>query len=214
MRNLRVNIGWRLIQLVTAQSSHARGATVVVGQDLSVAFRRYQPSDYDQVVALWSRINRELAPSGMEKLFEQYIATTISGELVRLSEVFSEAKKNAFWVVDRHGGIVGCFGIESHGEFRTELRRMYLDPEFRRAGIGKRMLECAEEQARSLGFRKMLVSTAEIQRAADRFYRSSGFRQVRVEVAQAMTAKQAGGGLTRFYFEKQLWVDNVCKCTE
>jgi hypothetical protein len=29
-----------------------------------------------------------------------------------------------------------------------------------------------------------------------------------------MTAKQAGGGLTRFYFEKQLWVVNVCKCTE
>jgi putative acetyltransferase len=176
----------------------------VVGQDLSVVFRRYQPSDYDQVAALWSRINRELAPAGMEELFEQYIATTISGELVRLSEVFSEAKKNAFWVVDHQGAIVGCFGIESHGETDTELRRMYLDRNFRGAGVAKHMLECAEELARSLGFRKMLVSTAEIQRAADRFYRRSGFRQVRVEVAQAMTAKQAGGGLTRFYFEKEL----------
>src|SRR5215831_20971518 len=54
---------------------------VVVGQDLSLAFRRYQPSDYDQVAALWSRINRELAPAGMEELFEQYIATMITGEL-------------------------------------------------------------------------------------------------------------------------------------
>ena len=81
---------------------------------------------------------------------------------------------------------------------------MYLDREFRGTGIAKRMLKCAEEQARSLGFRKMLVSTAQIQRAADRFYRRSGFRQVRVEVAGAMTTKQAGGGLTRFYFEKQL----------
>jgi N-acetylglutamate synthase-like GNAT family acetyltransferase len=176
----------------------------VVGQDHSVVFRRYQPSDYDQVAALWTRINRELAPGGMEKLFEQYIATMISGELMRLSEVFSEARKNAFWVVDRQGEIVGCFGIESHTESNTELRRMYLDREFRGAGIAKRMLECAEEQARSLGFRKMLVSTAEIQRAADRFYRRSGFCQVRVEVAQAMNAKQAGGGLTRFYFEKEL----------
>ena len=177
---------------------------MVVGQDLAVVFRRYQPSDYDQVAALWSRINRELAPAGMEELFEQYIATTISGELVHLSEVFSEAKRNAFWVVDHQGRIVGCFGIEAHNETNTELRRMYLDQEFRGAGLAKRMLECAEELARALGFRKMLVSTAEIQRAADRFYRRSGFRQVRVEVAQAMTAKQAGGGLTRFYFEKQL----------
>ena len=185
-----------------AQNSHVSGVAVV--RDRSLVFRRYQPSDYDQVAALWSRINRELAPAGMEELFEQYIVMTISDELVHLSEVFSEAKKNAFWVVDLQGEIVGCFGIESHGEISTELRRMYLDQEFRRAGIGKRMLECAEEQARSLGFRKMLVSTAEIQRAADRFYRRSGFREVRMEVAQTMSTKQAGGGLTRFYFEKEL----------
>jgi putative acetyltransferase len=180
------------------------GVAVVIGRDLSVVFRGYRPPDYDQVAALWSRINRELAPAGMEELFEQYIATTIRGELVHLSEVFSEAKRNAFWAVDRQAHIVGCFGIESHSETETELRRMYLDREFRGTGIAERMLKCAEEQARALGFRKMLVSTAQIQKAADRFYRRSGFRQVRVEVAQATTTKQAGGGLTRFYFEKEL----------
>jgi len=176
----------------------------VVGQDLSVIFRRYQPSDYEHVAALWSHINRELAPAGMEQLFEQYIATTISGELARLSEVFSEANKNAFWVVAHQGRIVGCFGIEAQDAATTELRRMYLDRAFRGAGIAERMLDCAEEKARALGFRKMRASTAEIQRAADRFYRRSGFRQLRAEVAQAMTPKQAGGGLTRFTFEKEL----------
>jgi len=184
--------------------THMSRVAVVVEQDLSVVIRHYQPSDYDQVAALWSRINRELAPAGMEEIFEQYIATTIRGELVHLSENFSEAKRNAFWVVDRQTDIVGCFGIESHSETDTELRRMYLDREFRGTDIAERMLKFAEEHARSLGFRKMLLSTAQIQRAADRFYRRSGFRQVGVEVAQAMTTKQAGGGLTRFYFEKEL----------
>jgi GNAT superfamily N-acetyltransferase len=195
---------WVTTDTIPLHKSHVRGAASVVGQDLSMVFRRYHPADYDQVSALWTRINRELAPAGMEELFEQYIATTISDELARLAEVFRDAKKNAFWVVDRQGAIVGCFGIESHSDTNTELRRMYLDREFRGAGIAKRMLECAEERARSLGFRKMLASTAEIQRAADRFYRRSGFRQVRVEVAQVMSAKQVGGGLTRFYFEKKL----------
>jgi N-acetylglutamate synthase-like GNAT family acetyltransferase len=176
----------------------------VVRTEPCAVFRPYLRSDYDQVAALWSRINRELAPAGMEELFEHYIATTISGELVHLLEVFSAAKNSGFWVVDRQDQIIGCFGIESHDKTSAELRRMYLDREYRGAGVAKRMLEYAEGQARSLGLRKMLASTAEIQRAANRFYRRSGFRQVRVEVAQAMTAKQAGGGLTRFFFEKDL----------
>ena len=46
----------------------------MVGNETSVVFRSYQISDFDQVAALWSRINRELAPAGMEELFEQYIA--------------------------------------------------------------------------------------------------------------------------------------------
>lgn len=167
-------------------------------------FRRYQVTDYSSVASLWTRINRELAPVGMEKLFEQYIAMTIDGELKQLIEVFSEKKRNAFWVVASPNEIVGSFGIESRGVSDTELRRMYLDKAYRGLGVAQRMLDCAEAEARSLGFTKMIVSTAQIQKAADRFYRKSGFQQIRTEVAETMTAKQAGGGLTRFHFEKVL----------
>jgi GNAT superfamily N-acetyltransferase len=169
-----------------------------------VTFRRYQVADYSSVASLWTRINRELAPVGMERLFEQYIAMTINGELKQLIEVFSEAKRSAFWVVESANEIVGSFGIESRGVNDTELRRMYLDEDYRGLGIAQRMLDCAQTEARALGFRKMIVSTAEIQKAADRFYRRSGFRQIRTEVAKKMTTKQAGGGLTRFHFEKVL----------
>jgi hypothetical protein len=67
------------------------------------AFRTYQLADYTQVAALWTRLNRELAPSGMEALFEAYIATPINGELKHLREVFSKAKRSAFWVVEARG---------------------------------------------------------------------------------------------------------------
>ena len=169
-----------------------------------VTFRRYHATDYSSVASLWTRINRELAPVGMEELFEQYIAMTIDSELKQLLTVFSSAKRNAFWVVESANEIVGSFGIERHGVNDTELRRMYLDKGYRGLGIAQRMLDCAEAEARSLGFTKMIVSTARIQKAADRFYRKSGFQQIRTEVAETMTAKQAGGGLTRFHFEKAL----------
>jgi putative acetyltransferase len=169
-----------------------------------VTFRRYRETDYGPVASLWTRINRELAPAGMEELFEQYIATSIDGELKRVAEIFSEAKRNAFWVVEGANQIVGSFGIESRSVSDTELRRMYLDEGFRGSGIAQRMLDFAQAEARALGFTKMILSTAQIQKAADRFYRRSGFIQIRMEVAEAMTTKQAGGGLPRFYFEKAL----------
>ena len=170
-----------------------------------VGFRPYLASDFEAVAALWTRVNRELAPAGMEALFEQYIATTIEAELSRLLDIFSLAKRNAFWVVepsDNRRRIVGTFGIECHNSDTTELRRMYIDAGWRGRGLAQRMLRTAEAMARELGFSRMIVSTADIQRAAFRFYTKSGFMHTRSEIAEVMTVKQAGGGLLRHYFEK------------
>lgn len=85
---------------------------------------------------------------------------------------------------------------------------MYLDKAYRGSGVAQRMLGLAMEEARSRGFIKMILSTAQIQKAADRFYRKSGFRLIRTEVAGEMTAKQAGGRLIRLHFEKALSADS------
>jgi N-acetylglutamate synthase-like GNAT family acetyltransferase len=173
----------------------------------SVDIRPYAATDFEAVADLWTRVNRELAPAGMETLFEQYIATTIEGELSRLLDIFSQARRNAFWVVELPDGsrrIVGTCGIESHNSDTSELRRMYIDAGWRGHGLAQRMLRTAEATARQLGFSRMIVSTADIQRAAFRFYTKSGFKRVRSEIAEAMTIKQAGGGLLRHYFEKAL----------
>jgi GNAT superfamily N-acetyltransferase len=173
----------------------------------SVDLRSYAASDFEAVADLWTRVNRELAPAGMETLFEQYIAITIEGELSHLLEIFSQARRNAFWVAELAGGsrrIVATVGIESHDADTTELRRMYVDATWRGGGLAQRLLGTAEATARELGFSRMILSTADIQRAAFRFYTKSGFIRLRSEIAEAMTVKQAGGGLLRHYFEKAL----------
>ena len=169
-----------------------------------VIFRAYQLADYHPVAALWTRINRELAPPDMRALFEQYIETAISRELRQLPEAFSEAKRNAFWVAETDKEIIGTFGIESHSNDSTELRRMYLDQRHRSRGIAQRMLQRAESRAREFGFSKMTLSTAEIQKAAIAFYSKNGYQLVRTEVADSMSTKTVGAGLTRFHFEKLL----------
>jgi GNAT superfamily N-acetyltransferase len=183
-----------------------RTETVEMAQEQRVAIRPYAASDFEAVADLWARVNRELAPAGMEALFEQYIAAAIEGELSRLPEIFSVSSRNAFWVVETAGAspIAGTFGIEAQGGDTTELRRMYIDACWRGRGLAQRMLRTAEEMARKFGFSRMIVSTADIQRAAYRFYTKSGFVLLRSESAEAMTTKQAGGGLLRHYFEKAL----------
>jgi hypothetical protein len=56
----------------------------------------------------------------------------------------------------------------------------------------------------SLSFSKSILSTAEVQRAAIAFYRKSGYRAVKTELADTMSTKAVGGGLTRFHSDKAL----------
>jgi GNAT superfamily N-acetyltransferase len=169
-----------------------------------ITIRAYEKSDYEAVVALFTRINRELAPPDMRERFEDYIATSINGELSYLRDIFSESKRNAFWVVEMDAQIIGMFGIERRSEDSTELRRMYLDRAYRGRGIAQRMLQCAEARARVLGFSKLILSTAEVQEAALAFYRKRGYQLVRTELADTMSTKTVGGGITRFHLEKTL----------
>jgi GNAT superfamily N-acetyltransferase len=176
----------------------------MVAPNESIVIRAYETADYEQVVALFIRINRELAPDHMREQFEQYIATAIDGELKQLPDIFSVAGRNAFWVVEVDGRIAGMFGIEACDAERTELRRMYLDKPYRGRGIAQRMLAWAEAQAREFDFATMVLSTAEVQNAAIAFYRKSGYRLVRTELACTMSTRTVGGGLARFHFEKKL----------
>jgi RimJ/RimL family protein N-acetyltransferase len=177
---------------------------IMVTSDKSATIRAYENADYAQVVDLFIRINRELAPPDMREQFELYIQTSIDGEMSRLLDIFSETRRSAFWVVETGDQIIGTFGIESRSDDSTELRRMYLDRRHRGRGIAERMLQCAETRARELGFAKLILSTAEVQKAAITFYRKSGYRPVKSERADTMSTKTVGGGLTRFHFEKVL----------
>ena len=66
---------------------------MIAGRDMAdehaFDFRPYTASDFEVVADPWTRVNRELAPAGMETLFEQYIATTIARESFRVCAISS-----------------------------------------------------------------------------------------------------------------------------
>ncbi len=165
--------------------------------------RRFLEADADAVRALFIRVNRLLAPDHMKDAFEGYIASSIADEMGRVTDYYAD-KGGSFWVAEIDGQLVGMFGLEPSAPEAMELRRMYVDPDYRRRGIARLMLEAAEDHCRSVGCRRLDLSTSEVQPDALAFYRASGYVQVREEVAEAASNKTIGGGIRRYHFEKML----------
>ncbi|HUP01462.1 MAG TPA: GNAT family N-acetyltransferase [Gemmatimonadota bacterium] len=86
-----------------------------------------------------------------------------------------------FWVLeDGRGRIVGTCGVwPNPGDpMRCELRKMYLVPEMRGRGMGRRLLDLALDHARNAGWTRIELETARAMTAAIALYRSAGFREL------------------------------------
>ena len=167
------------------------------------SIRHYAESDRAAVRALFMAVNRELAPPDLRDAFESYIKRSLEEEIDRLSDYYAQ-KQGAFFVAYDGERLAGMFGLEGLGTRAAELRRMYVDPAYRRHGLARMMLQRAEEICREAGTFVLTLSTSELQQAALAFYRNAGYRLVREETAAAQSNKTVGGDIRRYYFEKDL----------
>ena len=166
--------------------------------------RLYEPRDHQAVRRLFIDVNRELAPVHLRAEFEQYIAVGLREEMDRIPDYYRVDGQLSFWVAVDADRLLGTVALEHAGRAALDLRRLYVAAAFRGQGIGRRLLQHAERTAAALGYREMLLSTSELQAAAIALYRKDGYQLIREEVATERTSKQAGAGLTRYYFRKTL----------
>jgi GNAT superfamily N-acetyltransferase len=191
------NVSWPRAKLVHAP--HMMGS--LSGVDMEI--RGFSPDDAAAVRELFIRVNRLLAPADMREAFEIYIVRSLTEEIDRVSDYYSE-RKGDFWVAVDDQKIVGMFGLEPSSDGAMELRRMYVDPDLRRRGIARKMLDFAEQECRRRNRPRMDLSTSEFQREALALYQNAGYERVREEVAAVASNKALGGGIRRYHFTKAL----------
>jgi ribosomal protein S18 acetylase RimI-like enzyme len=78
------------------------------------------------------------------------------------------------------GRPAGCVGLRplDAGKERCEMKRLYLRPGHRGLGLGRRLTQLVIAEARSIGYRKLVLDTLADMTAARALYAELGFREI------------------------------------
>ena len=84
----------------------------------------------------------------------------------------------AFFVARNEVDLVGCVGIRRRSDADAELKRMFIRRPFRGRGWSSELLALVEDEARSMGFTRMMLETGLPQPEAIGLYVSSGYESI------------------------------------
>jgi putative acetyltransferase len=79
-------------------------------------------------------------------------------------------------IEDGHGKLLGTVGLYPMDSEACELRKMYFVPQIRGLGLGRHILKRTINEARKLGFKRVVLETSSKLEAANRLYTGFGFR--------------------------------------
>ena len=100
-----------------------------------------------------------------------------SSELKMIDKQYNKPK-GSLLLAYKNNIAVGCVGIRELDKDTAELKRMYVQPEYRKYKIGMKLLELAIQISKDLNYKSIRLDTLPTMTKAQDLYRSFGFYEI------------------------------------
>lgn len=137
--------------------------------------------------SIWQPEDTDIsAMAQARQLFEAYIAELgldlgfqdFDTELATLPGRYAKEQNGALLLAGDVNAAIGCVALRQFNDTTCEMKRLYVSPEGRGYGLGKRLAETIVDKARQLGYARMVLDTTPNQAAAVTMYRQMGFTDI------------------------------------
>ncbi len=113
---------------------------------------------------------------GWDETYEHLITDILAG----FTKDFDSAAESA-WVAEVERKVVGSVFLVKASATVARLRLLYVEPEARGLGIGRRLVRECIDFARARGYRKLTLWTNDVLGSARRIYEAAGFQLMKQE---------------------------------
>jgi GNAT superfamily N-acetyltransferase len=151
-----------------------------LSQDVKI--RPFQKSDSDKVIEFISDIIVNEFKFKLE--FD-----TLDSDIVAIDESYNKSNRGCFWVAEtvvnndysdtdqQKQKILGTAAVRNLKQFEStcELKRMYVLRDFRRLGLGQKLLDTAIDFAKGVGYSRIVLDSSKALHAARALYLKNGF---------------------------------------
>lgn len=99
-------------------------------------------------------------------------------ELQDFPSKYSYPKGKLLAAISDEGEVIGCVAYTKKSDTRSEMKRLYVKPEYRRLHAGGALVEGIISEAKNDGFREMVLDTLSPMQSAVNLYKSFGFVEI------------------------------------
>ena len=113
---------------------------------------------------------------GWDKSYEALVAKILS-EFVGRNDAVNERA----WIAESHGAILGSVYLMKEDTETARLRLLYVEPQARGTGLGKKLVSECTEFARGSGYKRIVLWTQSTLTAARKLYVNEGYKLIKQE---------------------------------